>query len=76
MTMVEEEQAHRISHDNKRQAGEIAAAKRGHLLGGAITVIAILAAVVGAYLGVHPVVCVAIVGLPIASILKSIFGKG
>lgn len=76
MKMVEEEQAHRIAHDNRSQAGEIAAVKRGHIIGGAITVIAILAAAIGGYLGVHPAICVAIVGLPIATILKSIFGKG
>lgn len=76
MAMVEEEQAHRIAHDNRRQAGEIAANKRGHILGGAITVLAIVVAAVGGYVGVHPAICVAIVGLPIATILKSIFGKG
>lgn len=75
MAMVEQEQQHRIIYESTRLDGEIKNSKRGHYIGGAITILAILAAVVGAYFGVNPIVCVAIVGLPIASILKSIFGK-
>lgn len=75
MTMVEQEQAQRIAHENRRQEGEIAATRRSHFLGGAITLLSIAAAVGGSYVGVNPIVCVAVVGLPIASIIKSIFGK-
>lgn len=75
MRMVEEEQAHRIAHENTRQDAEIKANRRGHWMGSGITVLAIAAAAVGGYLGVHPAICVAIVGLPIATIIKSMFGK-
>lgn len=75
MAMVEREQIHRITYEEKRLSGEIEAAARGHWIGGAITVIAILTAAVSGYMGVHPVICVAIVGLPIATIIKSVFGK-
>ena len=73
--MVEQEQAQRIAYDRARLDGEIAGNRRGHFLGGLITVLAILVAAVAGYVGVSPVICVAIVGLPIASILKSIFGR-
>jgi uncharacterized membrane protein len=75
MSMVEQEQAHRLAHENARQEGEINATRRGHYIGGAITLLSIAAAVGGGYLGVHPAICVAVVGLPIATVIKSIFGK-
>lgn len=75
MRMVEEEQAHRIEYENTRQKAEIEATARGHWLGSAITILAILAAAIGGYVGVNPYICVAIVGLPIATIIKAMFGK-
>lgn len=75
MAMVEQEQNHRIQYENTRLSGEINGSKRGHYLGGVITILAIGGAIGGAYLGVSPIVCVAVVSLPIASILKSIFGR-
>lgn len=75
MSMVEQEQAHRMGYERARLDGEISFSRRGHLLGGSITVLAIVVAAVAGYMGVNPFICVAIVGLPIASILKSIFGK-
>lgn len=75
MSMVEQEQAHRLQHETTRQNGEITATRRSHYLGAGITVLAIGAAIGGALLGVHPAICVAVVGLPIASIIKSMFGK-
>ena len=75
MAMVEQEQIHRIDFERKHLEGEINAARRGHLIGGAITVVAILVAAGAGYAGVNPFICVAIVGLPIATVLTSIFGK-
>lgn len=75
MTMVEQEQVHRTSYERARLDGEIAGSRRGHVLGGSITILAIFVAAGAGYVGVNPIICVAIVGLPIASILKSIFGK-
>lgn len=75
MSMVEQEQMHRMAYESARLQGEISGSRRGHVIGGAITIIAILVAAGAGYIGVNPIICVAIVGLPIASILKSIFGK-
>ena len=75
MAMVEREQEHRIEYEKKQVDGEISGNKRSHIIGGSITISAIFMAVIGAYFGVHPAVCIAVVGLPIASIIKSIFGK-
>lgn len=75
MSMVEQEQIHRMSYESARLKGEISGSLRGHVIGGAITILAILVAAGAGYVGVNPIICVAIVGLPIASILKSIFGK-
>ena len=75
MAMVEQEQVHRMGYERTRLDGEIAGNRRSHLIGGAITVLAIVVAAGAGYIGVNPIICVAIVGLPIASILKSIFGK-
>jgi uncharacterized membrane protein len=75
MKMVEEEQAHRIAYENRAQKEEIQASARGHYLGSVITVIAILTAAIAGYVGVHPAICVAIVGLPIATIIQSMIGR-
>lgn len=75
MAMVEQEQVHRTAYERARLDGEIAGNRRSHRIGGGITVLAIVVAAGAGYVGVNPIICVAIVGLPIASILKSIFGK-
>ena len=70
--MVEQEQAHRIAHDNQALGAEIKDTKRGHLLGALISVVSIAASVFTAYIGVHWSVSVALVGLPIAAMVASI----
>ena len=52
MRMVEEEQAHRIAYENARLAALTADTRRGHYLGGLISLVAIAAAAVAA-LGAH-----------------------
>ena len=69
--MVEQEQAHRIKHGNTVLNATIADTRRGHWLGGTISVIAIAGSVLAVYIGAHPTVSVALVGLPLATVIRS-----
>lgn len=71
MLMVEHEQAHRISHENRELEATISATLIGQVLGAAISATAIFAAAYTAYIGAHPAVSIALVGLPIAAIVRS-----
>lgn len=71
MVMIEQEQHNRIAHNNKALESEINDTKRGHLIGGAISFFAIVGAVFTAYIGAHPAVSIALVGLPIVAIVQS-----
>lgn len=75
MAMVEQEQAHRIDHENTILRATIADTKRGQWIGGAISAGAIFGAVVAVVLGAHPSVSVALVGLPIAAIVQSFISR-
>lgn len=72
MKMVEQEQAHRIDHEKTVLIATINDTKRGHWIGGVICVLSIAGAVFTAYIGVHPAVSIALVGLPLATIIQSI----
>jgi uncharacterized membrane protein len=72
MTMVEQEQAHRIDHDKTVLVATINDTKRGHWIGGLICVLSIAGAVFTSYIGVHPAVSISLVGLPLATIIQSI----
>ena len=56
MAMVEQEQAHRISYERTRLDGEVAGNRRSHLIGGSITILAIVVAAVAGYVGVNPII--------------------
>ena len=75
MAMVEQEQAHRIQHEDTILAATIADTRRGHWLGGAISLCAIVGAVYAVSIGAHPTVSIALVSLPIAAIVQSFIGK-
>jgi len=72
MAMVEAEQAHRLEYDSSR----LKLAARDHNIGqwlGAILCAAAIGAVVyTATIGAHPTVSIALVGLPIAAVIRSI----
>jgi uncharacterized membrane protein len=79
--MAELEQSSRIEHakivlsaDAKAQEGELEAIKRGHYLGAAISIIAIIAAVYTAFLG-YAVVSVALVGVPLMSVVRALMSQ-
>ena len=71
MQMVEQEQAHRISQDKTALNAEIADTRRGHWIGGLVSVGAIAASIYTASIGAHATVSIALVGLPIAIIVQS-----
>jgi uncharacterized membrane protein len=75
MAMIEQEQHNRIAHNKTALDSEISDTRRGHLIGGAISVCAIAGAVFTAYIGAHPAVSIALVGLPIVSIVQSFLNR-
>jgi uncharacterized membrane protein len=72
MRMVELEQEHRITHDRQIVAAMIRDTKRTHRIGGAISVVCVCAALASVYLGAHPSVSIALVGVPIVSVINAI----
>jgi uncharacterized membrane protein len=72
MRMVELEQEHRIKYEDDGLKATIRDTKRGHWLGGAISIVAVCASAFTAYIGAHPTVSIALVGVPLASIINAI----
>lgn len=72
MRMVEQEQAHRIKHEQDGLAAAIKDTKRGHWIGGTISVMCAAGSVYTAYIGAHPLVSIALVGVPISSVINAI----
>ena len=75
MAMVEREQAHRIEAESHILQATIRDTKRGHWIGLGIAAVSIAGAVATAYMGAHPAVSVALVGLPLGAVIKSILGS-
>jgi uncharacterized membrane protein len=75
MQMVEREQEHRIDHEKKAMTNVAADYARQHWLGAAISALAIGGSVLAAYLGAHPTVSIALVGLPIVGIVQAILKR-
>lgn len=73
--MVEREQAHRIEAESEILHATIRDTKRGHWLGLLISAASIAGAVWTAHIGAHPTVSIALVGLPLVAIIKSIIGS-
>jgi uncharacterized membrane protein len=72
MRMVEQEQAHRIEHESNSLKAAIRDTKRGHWLGALISLAALGASLYAAYIGAHPTVSIALVGVPIATTINAI----
>jgi uncharacterized membrane protein len=71
MTMIEQEQAHRISHDTQVLTSFAADIKRGHLIGGLVCLVAVGGAIYTAAIGVHFSVPIALVGVPVLGMIKA-----
>jgi uncharacterized membrane protein len=67
--MVEREQEHRMECEKMGLKAAIRDGWRGHILGGVTVIAAIAGAVFTSYIGAHPSVSVALVGLPVATII-------
>ena len=72
MAMVEREQQHRITQETDILNATIKDTRRGHWIGGAISLVSLLGCVLSVYLGAHPSVSVALVSLPVVAIIQAI----
>lgn len=70
--MAEKEQSHRIAIEDRGLSASIAEAKHGQILGAIISIFSLLSAVGSVYMVAHPAVSVALVGVPIAGLVKAI----
>lgn len=72
MVLVEREQEHRLEQEKDLLKATIKDTRRAHWMGFGISALALAAAIGAAFLGAHPTVSIALVGLPIAAIIRSI----
>lgn len=72
MAMVEREQQHRIDQESAILNATIRDTRRGHWIGGAVSILALAGCVLSVYLGAHPAVSVALVSLPVVAIIQAI----
>lgn len=70
--MAEKEQEHRISLESQIVPANNSAGRRGQMLGALISVAALILAVLAAYIGAPWQVSVAIVGVPVLSVARSL----
>lgn len=75
MTLVEKEQEHRIQHDATALKAEITDFRIGMFIGAFLIVLCVVGAVFAAYLGAHPMVSIALVGLPIMILIGKFLAK-
>lgn len=75
MSMIESEQAHRISHDNAVLAAQTADMKRGHIIGGIACILSISGAIYTSYIGAPAAVSIALVSVPILGMIKAFMPK-
>ena len=69
MSMVEQEQSHRIAMDRAALRAEVWDTLGGKVLGAVMTLAAVAGAVYTAFIGAHWAVSVAIVGVPITALI-------
>lgn len=75
LRMAEREQEHRIGLERDGQAASREEARRGQYLGAAISGTAIVGAVVTAAMGAPAVVPIALVGVPVAAIIRAVVNR-
>ncbi len=73
--MAEKEQDHRIRMDRESLDATRRDYRRGQFIGGTLAALSIIASVYTAYIGAHPAVSVALVGLPIMALIGRIIKK-
>ena len=67
--MAEKEQQHRINCESAELEASVKDFRRGQWLGAALTAACIAGTVYSVYIGVHPSVSIALVGIPIMAII-------
>ena len=72
LRMAEKEQEHRISLESSIVPANERAGRRGQWLGAFISILALSLAVLAVYLGAPWQVCVALVGVPVLSVARSL----
>ncbi|MCH7520384.1 MAG: DUF2335 domain-containing protein [Candidatus Marinimicrobia bacterium] len=72
LIMAENQQDHRKLAESTILSANILDTQRGQYLGSAVSVLAICGAVLAVYLGAHPVVSVALVGVPLVAVVKAL----
>jgi uncharacterized membrane protein len=72
--MAEQEQAHRHAFENSALESDVKSQARGQWFGFSISVLSIAGASITGAMGVHWSVPVALVGVPLASIVKAFLG--
>lgn len=75
MAMVEQEQAHRIKHEERRLEAAIAEGRVRGWQGFALSIACVLGAVGTAAIGAHPSVSIALVSLPMVAAIKALLGR-
>lgn len=75
MAMVEAEQAHRINHETERLRIMARDTKRGHWIGGVISIGSIAGAVTCVALHAPAAVSIALVGIPVLGMIRVIVGN-
>lgn len=75
MAMVEQEQAHRMRHEERRLEATIKESKVRGWQGFALSIACVAGAVGSAALGAHPAVSIALVSLPMVAAIKALLGR-
>lgn len=72
LAMVEQEQAHRISHNSQALTAQIDDTKRGQVLGSLISLSAVGGCIFSVYIGAHAVVSIALVSVPVVAMVQAV----
>lgn len=75
MQMIEREQEHRQEHERQVFNTLAADTRRGHWIGGTISVISIVGAVGAVFLHAPATVSIALVGIPVLGMIKAVIGS-
>ena len=72
LVMAEKQLDHRTRAESTSLSANILATKRGQYLGAAVSALTIGSAALAVYLGAHPIVPVALVGVPLVAAIKAV----
>lgn len=75
MTMAENEQRHRMQYEAEGLKANVKEAKRGQVLGTVLSALCIIGSVATVYLGAHWSVSMALVGVPLVSVIRAVINR-